>query len=358
MLKQGLRASLQSANLITGQQVVTLDFVRNAPPAPLQWTATALFCRRQKVGGLAGLQASAGALLEKATTIPFDQIGANLNGILLAANNVANGEQMRRSLTELAATIATLKDLVGHVDSGASPALRQLPEIAAALAKTLANTNRMVQSVDSGYGDKTKFNRDLARLRVQANETLTSVRALSTCPRVPRCTDQGPPHGRHAMTGAGPGMRMALLFFMVALATCSTPNPDLYTIAPTDGPGSRPVLPRSSVLQQIGLARYLERSQIVRSSENYRLDVMQNDWWGEPLGSMLSRVLIEELSQRLQQSAVISENGGVSSPPDATLQLNILRLDEDAGGNLVLQAQAAAASKDGRHRRRGAFASW
>ena len=35
---------------------------------------------------------------------------------------------------------------------------------------------------------------------------------------------------------------------------------------------------------QIGLARYLERSQIVRSSENYRLDVMSNDWWGEPLG--------------------------------------------------------------------------
>ena len=42
------------------------------------------------------------------------------------------------------------------------------------------------------------------------------------------------------------------------------------------------------MLRQIGLARYLERSQIVRSSENYRLDVMANDWWGEPLGAMLS----------------------------------------------------------------------
>jgi uncharacterized lipoprotein YmbA len=132
---------------------------------------------------------------------------------------------------------------------------------------------------------------------------------------------------------------------MVALAACSTtPNPDLYTIAPVDGPVQAGA-PKVIVLQQIGLARYLERSQIVRSSENYRLDVMQNDWWGEPLGSMLSRVLIEELSQRLPQSAVISENGGVSSPPDATLQLNILRLDEDAGGNLVLQAQAAVSFK-------------
>ena len=88
------------------------------------------------------------------------------------------------------------------------------------------------------------------------------------------------------------------------------------------------------MLQQIGLARYLERSQIVRSSENYRLDVMSNDWWGEPLGAMLSRVLVEELSQRLPQSTVISESGAVSASPDATIELNIQRLDEDARGNL------------------------
>ena len=68
---------------------------------------------------------------------------------------------------------------------------------------------------------------------------------------------------------------------------------------------------------------------------------MSNDWWGEPLGAMLSRVLVEELGQRLPQSTVISENGAVSAQPDATIELNMQRLDEDAAGNLVLQAQAA-----------------
>ena len=69
---------------------------------------------------------------------------------------------------------------------------------------------------------------------------------------------------------------------------------------------------------------------------------MSNDWWGEPLPAMLSRVLIEELGQRLPQGTVIADNGAVSARPDATVEVNIQRLDEDAAGNLVLQAQAAA----------------
>jgi len=98
-------------------------------------------------------------------------------------------------------------------------------------------------------------------------------------------------------------------------------------------------------LQQISTARFLERSEIVRSSENYRLDVMSNDWWGEPLGAMLSRVLVEELGQRLPQSTVFAESGAVSASPDATIELNLQRLDEDAAGDLVLQAQASVSFK-------------
>ena len=98
-------------------------------------------------------------------------------------------------------------------------------------------------------------------------------------------------------------------------------------------------------MQQIATAHYLERSQIVRSSENYRLDVMSNDWWGEPLSAMLSRVLTEELGQRLPQSTVIGETGAVSASPDATIELNMQRLDEDASGNVVLQAQASVSFK-------------
>ena len=93
--------------------------------------------------------------------------------------------------------------------------------------------------------------------------------------------------------------------------SCASPNPSLYTLAVVPGP-THPGAPRRIELREIALAHYLERSQIVRSSEDYRLDVLGNDWWGEPLDSMLSRVLVQELSQRLPGSTVFAENGAIT----------------------------------------------
>jgi uncharacterized lipoprotein YmbA len=144
----------------------------------------------------------------------------------------------------------------------------------------------------------------------------------------------------------GAGRRYALVAFgLVAMVgACSSPTPDLYTIAPAPGAVTSGG-PKVIVLQRIEVARYLDRSEIVRSSESYRLDVLSNDWWGEPLTAMLSRVLVEELSQRLPQSTVLSDSGAVSATPDATIALNVQRLDQDMAGVLVLLAQASVTFK-------------
>jgi uncharacterized lipoprotein YmbA len=139
--------------------------------------------------------------------------------------------------------------------------------------------------------------------------------------------------------------RLAAVMAVALAAACSaSPNPTLYTIATVPGQQHNGG-PHVVELQQIGLARYLERSQIVRSSENYKLEVMENDWWGEPLGALLSRILISELGQRLPQSVVINETGAISATPDATISVNIQRMDADAAGTLVLEAQASVAFK-------------
>jgi uncharacterized lipoprotein YmbA len=130
-----------------------------------------------------------------------------------------------------------------------------------------------------------------------------------------------------------------------ALAACTSPNPVLYTVASIPGP-VQPVAPKVIRLRTLGLARYLERPQIVRSSEDFRLDVMSNDWWGEPLGAMLGRILVAELTQRLPNSTVFLDSGAISATPDVTVEINIERLDQDASGQMILAAQIAVS---GRH---------
>jgi uncharacterized lipoprotein YmbA len=124
------------------------------------------------------------------------------------------------------------------------------------------------------------------------------------------------------------------------LASCASPNPNLYTLEPPPGPVRRGG-PRVIELRSVGLARYLERSQIVRSSENFRLDVIPNDWWGEPLDAMIGRTLAHALTQRLSGSTVYLESGAISAEPDATVQVNVQRLDQDASGAVRLVAQFA-----------------
>src|ERR1700751_2796302 len=138
-------------------------------------------------------------------------------------------------------------------------------------------------------------------------------------------------------------MQTRRVFFVLpalAVAACISPNPTLYTLAVVPGT-EHSGAPHVIELRSIAIAHYLERSQIVRSSEDLRLDVLGNDWWGEPLDAMLGRVLSQELTQRLPGSTVFPENGAVSPTPDATVGINIQRLDADHTGAVILIAQIA-----------------
>jgi uncharacterized lipoprotein YmbA len=103
--------------------------------------------------------------------------------------------------------------------------------------------------------------------------------------------------------------------------------------------------PHNIAVRSISLARYLERSQIVRSSEGYRLDVLSNEWWGEPLDALIDRVLVQELTQRLPGSMVYADNGAISTPPDATVEVNVQRLDLDHSAAVLLLAQIAVGGR-------------
>ena len=146
-----------------------------------------------------------------------------------------------------------------------------------------------------------------------------------------------------------PARRRSLLP-LLALAGCRSANPNLYSLVVPPGPALAGG-PKLVALRDVSLAGYLDRQQIVRSSEDYRLTVSENDWWGEPLSGMLTRVLAEALAQRLPRSSVVGADTAIRMTPDATVEISIQRLDANREGAMVLAAQIAVSLPRGPARR-------
>jgi uncharacterized lipoprotein YmbA len=137
------------------------------------------------------------------------------------------------------------------------------------------------------------------------------------------------------------------LLALLPLAACASPDPVLFTLIAVPGtpqPGPRQVI----ALRRIGLAGYLDRPSIVRSAEDYRLSLAQNERWAEPLADMLGRVLAEDLTRRLPGSTVFQDSGSITVDPQRIVELDVQRFDADASGAVVLAGQAAVREEDAR----------
>lgn len=146
-----------------------------------------------------------------------------------------------------------------------------------------------------------------------------------------------------------PRRRLAGLGVLALLAACRSPEPNLFTIVARPGEPRRGG-PRTVTVREISLARYLDRLPIVRSAGEYRLDVSGNDWWGEPLQAMLTRVLVENLAQRLPDASVFPSGGAISTQAEATVEVNIQRLGLADPRTLELSAQIAVVFREARRR--------
>ena len=56
---------------------------------------------------------------------------------------------------------------------------------------------------------------------------------------------------------------------------------------------------------------------------------------------MMMRVLVLDLTQRLPGSVVYGDTGAITTPPDATVEVNVQRFDVDRDGAVLLAAQVA-----------------
>lgn len=134
------------------------------------------------------------------------------------------------------------------------------------------------------------------------------------------------------------------LLALLLLAGCASSTPALHTLQQQPGI-VRIGAPRMVTVRSFGVPRYLERTEIVRGVEPGRMAASDADWWAEPLRVMLSRVMVDDLGQRLPGTVVLMAGGAIAAPPDAEVQVELQRFERDGTGTVVLAGTIAIENK-------------
>jgi paraquat-inducible protein B len=162
LVAEGLRAQLRSANLLTGQLLVALDFMPGAPRAEAGQEGEAMVLPTQG-GGLDDLTTSLGGIADKINAMPLDRIAQDLGA----------------ALRSVAGTMEEAQALVRQVNQGFGPAMRDLPQAMQRLNEALGRANTLIGSAERGYGQDSSLRREAQRMLEQANDAARSIRLLA-----------------------------------------------------------------------------------------------------------------------------------------------------------------------------------
>jgi paraquat-inducible protein B len=146
LVAAGVRVELGTGSFVTGQKIITLAKVPGAARAAVTMEGDALVLPSVN-GGLDNAIANISDISNKLDKIPFEQIGNNLNRLLVTTNHTVASTNVQ----------ATLK----------------------ALNATLQAATTTLSSVNQDYGSDSDFQRNVQQLLNEANDTLRSIKQLS-----------------------------------------------------------------------------------------------------------------------------------------------------------------------------------
>ena len=149
---RGFRAQLKSANLLTGQLYVALDFFPKASKAKMDLAQTPPEIPSIP-GGLGELQEQITSIVSKVEKIPFEAIAGDL----------------RRALATLDSTLKKADTLMGQLSSDIAPEIRT----------TLEQARKTLRSAEGMLSTESPLQGDLRETLVEVTKAAESMRALT-----------------------------------------------------------------------------------------------------------------------------------------------------------------------------------
>jgi len=174
LVARGFRAQLRTANLLTGQLYVALDFFPKVQKSAIDWSNSPPQLPTTP-GSLQELQATLASIANKLDKVPFDQIAAKL------METLDNGSRLIAKLD--ADTVPALRETLGDARKtlqGAATLLEKfnaetLPEVQGALAQV----KKTLATIDQAVAPEAPLRRDLQDSLREVGRAAQSFRILA-----------------------------------------------------------------------------------------------------------------------------------------------------------------------------------
>jgi paraquat-inducible protein B len=178
LVKRGLRARLQTGSLLTGQLFVDLDMQPKAPLRLVKANRPEMELPTVRSAGIEQAVASVAGVVNKIDQIDFVALGAELHGTLKGTNALVNGQALQSSLTDLAASLASLRSTLKVVDSRAEPLTANLEQALGAARDALDKAKGTMTLVDGKIAPEAPLHHHALRLTQELTATTRSLRHL------------------------------------------------------------------------------------------------------------------------------------------------------------------------------------
>jgi paraquat-inducible protein B len=146
MVSRGLRAQLKTGSLLTGQRLVSLDFIPDTQQAALVRHGVDDELPTIDSADLDTVTRSANQLLSKLIALPLPEVLQELHGTVASANRLVSSPEMTRALRSLDRALANTDRLTRDADAQLGPLLRSLRESAQHADAAFASADDMMRA--------------------------------------------------------------------------------------------------------------------------------------------------------------------------------------------------------------------
>lgn len=140
---------------------------------------------------------------------------------------------------------------------------------------------------------------------------------------------------------------VVVVWAALVLAGCSTtPDSRYYLLSGEpqagEGIGAQPrqrITSPTVFVDEATVAPYLDRPELATRVGSSRVAFAEFDVWAEPLASLITRAVVDDLGQRFSRDRVLVTPPRLGFDPDYRLILHVLRFDATESGTVVMDAR-------------------